>query len=37
MLRFNPDGTKMFMVGQSGQEINEYALSTAFDFNFILC
>ena len=30
-LRFNDDGTKMFMVGGAGDDINEYALSTAFD------
>ncbi len=28
---FNPDGTKMFITGPSGDEINEYTLSTAFD------
>jgi len=30
---FNPDGTKMFIVGKSGQDINEYTLSTAFDIS----
>ena len=28
---FNPDGTKMFITGPGGDEINEYTLSTAFD------
>ena len=30
-LAFNNDGTKMFLVGQDGDDINEYTLSTAFD------
>lgn len=30
-LSFNIDGTKMFLVGFSGQDINEYTLSTGFD------
>jgi len=30
-LAFNTDGTKMFVCGQSGQDVNEYALSTGFD------
>ena len=30
-IAFNPEGTKMFIVGFSGDEINEYSLSTAFD------
>ena len=30
-LSFNADGTKMFVVGNNGQDINEYALSTGFD------
>ncbi len=30
-LAFNSDGTKVFVVGANGTEINEYALSTAFD------
>jgi hypothetical protein len=30
-LAFNTDGTKMFVSGQVGQDINEYALSTGFD------
>jgi DNA-binding beta-propeller fold protein YncE len=28
---FKPDGTKMFIAGQTGDEINEYSLSTAWD------
>ena len=30
-LTFNNDGTKMFTVGDSGNSVYEYALSTAFD------
>ena len=30
-LVFNNDGTKMFVVGRSGKDINEYTLSTGFD------
>ena len=30
-LAFNTDGTKMFVVGQTGQDVNEYTLSTGFD------
>jgi DNA-binding beta-propeller fold protein YncE len=30
-LAFNTDGTKMFIVGESGDEVNEYTLSTGFD------
>ncbi|MDA7462904.1 Ig-like domain-containing protein, partial [Candidatus Pelagibacter ubique] len=30
-LAFNNDGTKMFVVGDAGNDINEYTLSTAFD------
>ena len=30
-LDFNSDGTRMFVVGFSGNDINEYTLSTAFD------
>jgi hypothetical protein len=30
---FNVDGTKMFVVGGGGQDINEYALSTGFDIS----
>ena len=28
---FKPDGTKMYVVGNAGQDINEYDLSTAWD------
>jgi hypothetical protein len=28
---FNNDGTKMFVTGQAGNDVNEYTLSTAFD------
>ncbi len=28
---FKPDGTKMYVIGQSGQDVNEYDLSTAWD------
>ena len=30
-LAFNNDGTKMYVVGNNGQDVNEYALSTGFD------
>jgi sugar lactone lactonase YvrE len=30
-IAFNPDGTKMFVVGYAGIDINEYDLSVAFD------
>ena len=30
-LSFNPDGTKMFVLGSTGQDVNEYTLSTSFD------
>jgi 6-phosphogluconolactonase (cycloisomerase 2 family) len=30
-LAFNTDGTKMFIVGYTGDDINEYSLSTGFD------
>lgn len=30
-LTFKPDGTKMYIVGTSGDDINEYDLSTAWD------
>ena len=29
--RFNNDGTKMFVVGSNGDDVDEYTLSTAFD------
>ena len=28
---FKPDGTKMYIIGSSGDDINEYSLSTAWD------
>ena len=31
-LTFNNDGTKMFVVGDNGNEINSYTLSVGFDF-----
>jgi DNA-binding beta-propeller fold protein YncE len=30
-IAFNTDGTKMFVVGYSGDDVNEYSLSTGFD------
>jgi len=30
-LVFNPEGTKMYIIGQSGDDVNEYDLSTAWD------
>ena len=30
-MAFNSDGTKMFIVGTSGQDVNEYTLTTGFD------
>lgn len=30
-VRFKPDGTKMFVSGSSGDDVNEYILSTAWD------
>jgi DNA-binding beta-propeller fold protein YncE len=32
-LRFNTDGTKMFVIGNVGDDVNEYTLSTAFDIS----
>ena len=32
-IAFNSDGTKVFIVGQAGDDVNEYALSTAFDIS----
>ena len=32
-IAFNPTGTKMFIVGYSGDEVNEYSLSTGFDIS----
>jgi hypothetical protein len=30
-LAFNNDGTKMFVLGSTGDDVNEYTLSTGFD------
>jgi sugar lactone lactonase YvrE len=30
-IAFNTNGTKMFIVGETGRDVNEYSLSTAFD------
>jgi len=30
-IAFNTDGTKMFIMGDAGQDVNEYTLSTGFD------
>ena len=32
-VRFKPDGTKMFVLGGSGDDVNEYDLSTAWDIS----
>lgn len=32
-LFFNPDGTKMYVCGSSGDDVNEYALSSAFEMS----
>ena len=32
-LTFNSDGTKMFVVGTTGDDVNEYTLSTGFDIS----
>jgi len=32
-IAFNTDGTKMYIVGRTGQDINEYTLSTGFDIS----
>ena len=32
-LSFNPDGTKMYVVGASGDDVNEYDLSSAWDIS----
>ena len=32
-IRFNPDGTKMFVVGIHGDKVNEYSLSVGFDLS----
>ena len=30
-MAFNTDGTKMYIIGNTGDDVNEYSLSTAFD------
>ena len=32
-ITFNNDGTKIFLVGTNGQDVNEYTLSTGFDLS----
>jgi DNA-binding beta-propeller fold protein YncE len=32
-LRFKPDGTKMYVIGSTGDDVNEYDLSTAWDIS----
>jgi DNA-binding beta-propeller fold protein YncE len=32
-LEFNDDGTKLFVLGASGDDVNEYTLSTAYDIS----
>jgi DNA-binding beta-propeller fold protein YncE len=32
-LFFKPDGTRMYVIGDSGVEVNEYSLSTAWDIS----
>ncbi len=32
-IKFNNDGTKMFVIGNDGDDINEYTLSTGFDLS----
>ena len=32
-IEFSPDGTKLFMVGTRGNDVNQYTLSTAFDIS----
>ena len=32
-IQFNNDGTKMYIAGVAGRDINEYTLSTAFDIS----
>jgi len=32
-LFFKPDGTKMYIIGSTGDEVNEYSLSTAWDIS----
>ena len=35
-LAFNTDGTKMFVAGGNGDDVNEYTLSTGFDISCLL-
>ena len=35
-ITFNNDGTKMFIVGEIGDDVNEYTLSTGFDLSSIV-
>ena len=32
-LFFKPDGTKVYVIGQNGDDVNEYSLSTAWDIS----
>ena len=32
-MTFNNDGTKMFVIGYTGDNVNEYSLSTAFNIS----
>lgn len=32
-VRFKPDGTRMYVIGSNGDDINEYSLSTAWDIS----
>ena len=32
-LKFNADGTKMFVLGRAGDDVNEYSLTTAYDIS----
>jgi DNA-binding beta-propeller fold protein YncE len=32
-LSFKPDGTKMYVIGTTGDDVNEYSLSTAWDIS----
>ena len=32
-MTFNNDGTKMYVIGQLGKDVNEYNLSTGFDIS----
>ena len=32
-IRFKPDGTRMYIMGSTGDDINEYSLSTAWDIS----